>query len=200
MHNFPAFCISLGFAYQKEAVVGVIYNPTLRELYTGIKGQGSFLSRNGSEKQRLPLRQPEPLTGLDKCLVGVEWGSERSGNNYAIKANTFRKLGASKEEGGAMVHSMRSLGSAALNLAMVAAGSQDVWWEGGPWAWDVCAGAVLVKESGGILVGGNPGEWDVELEGRSYLAVRGSPGGQGQREVVEEVWGCMDGQKMVYEG
>ena len=177
----------------------MIYNPTLGELYTGIKGQGAFLSRNGAEKQRLPLRQPEPLTGLDKCLVGVEWGSERSGNNYDIKASTFRKLAAAKEDGGAMVHSLRSLGSAALNLAMVAAGSQDVWWEGGPWAWDVCAGAVLVKEAGGIFVGGNPGEWEVPLEGRSYLAVRGSPGGEGQRSVVEQIWSCMDGKRMVYE-
>ena len=199
VHGYPAFCISLGFAVEKVPVVGVIYNPTTDELYTGIKGKGSYLSRNGGPQQKLPLkREPDPLIDLSTCLVGVEWGSERNGPNYDLKCKAFKRLGASKEKGGAMVHSMRSLGSAALNITAVAAGIQDVWWEGGPWAWDVCAGWCILVESGGIMVGGNPGDWEIGVDDRSYMAVRGAP--SGQREIVEEVWKCMDGERMSYEG
>lgn len=184
-------------AVNKKPVVGVIYNPSTGELYTAIKDKGSFLTKNGGKKQRLPLRNPpERLEGLDTCLVGIEWGAERSGKNYELKCETFKKLGASKEDGGAMVHSLHSIGSAALQIAYVAAGMQDVYWEGGPWAWDVCAGWCMLVEAGGIMVGGNPGEWECEVDGRSYLAVRG---GEGQNGIVEEVWGCMGGGRMIYE-
>lgn len=199
VHGYPGYCISLGFAVGKKPMVGVIYNAFTGELYTGVKGQGSFLTRHGGEKQKLPLRNPpEALKALDTCLVGIEWGSERSGANYDLKCAVFKKLGASKEGGGAMVHSMRSLGSAALNIAFVAAGVQDLYWEGGPWAWDVCAGWCILEEAGGLMVGGNPGEWEVGVEDRSFLVVRGAPGGQ--KGIVEEVWGCIGDGKLVYEG
>jgi myo-inositol-1(or 4)-monophosphatase len=132
IHSFPSFCISLGLSVKKVPVVGVIYNPVLDELYTAIKGHGAYLSRNGGEKVRLPLKKnPEPLRGLNEALVGAEWGSDRRGNNFEVKVNVFRKLAAAKEDGGSMVHSLRCLGSAALNLAAVSAGSQDLFWEGG---------------------------------------------------------------------
>ncbi len=84
-----------------------------------------------------------------------------------------------------MVHSLRSLGSAALNMCGVAAGELDAYWEGGCWAWDVAAGWVVVEEAGGIVVGGNKGEWEAKVDGRKYLVVRG---GDGKMELVEEFW------------
>jgi myo-inositol-1(or 4)-monophosphatase len=96
-----------------------------------------------------------------------------------------------------MVHSIRSGGSAALNLVLVAAGQQDVFWEGGCWAWDVCAGWCILVEAGGIIVDGNPGDWQPTMEGRSYLAVRGAP--SGQRDIVEEMWKVIGDGKMIYE-
>lgn len=96
-----------------------------------------------------------------------------------------------------MVHSLRALGSAALNLAHVASGQQDVYWEGGCWAWDVAAGWCILVEAGGIMVGGNPGDWECEVDGRKYLAVRGAP--SGQRAIVEEFWGVMGSGRLVYE-
>lgn len=77
VHAFPAFCISLGFTMDKSPAVGVIYNAYLDQLYTGIKGKGSFLTR-GSQggksegtKEKLPLkRDPEPLKDLSTCLLG----------------------------------------------------------------------------------------------------------------------------------
>jgi len=198
VHAFPAFCISLGFTLNKVPTVGVIYNPFLDELYTAIKGQGAFLRKNGLARQRLPLKkEPEPLKDLSTCLVGTEWGSDRSGPNFAVKCAVFQKLSASKEEGGAMVHSIRSIGCAALNLAHVATGQQDIFWECGCWAWDVAAGWCILVEAGGIMVGGNPGDWEPRVEGRKYLAVRGAP--EGQRAIVEEMWGVIGEGRLKYE-
>lgn len=94
-----------------------------------------------------------------------------------------------------MAQSVRSSGSAALDFCYVAAGSLDVFWEGGCWIWDVCAGWLIVEEAGGIVTGANPGEWEPTLEGRSYMPVRA---GAGQHEVVEHMWRLMDGKKFVY--
>lgn len=84
-----------------------------------------------------------------------------------------------------MVHSLRSLGSAALNMCAVARGDLDIYWEGGCWAWDVAAGWVIVEEAGGMVLGGNRGEWEPEVDGRRYLVVRGGAG----KGVVEQFWG-----------
>lgn len=193
-HGHPYVCVSLGLAVDRKPVVGVVYNPFTRTLYTGIKGQGSYLTDATHDHARLPLREPEPLTDLSKCLVAVEWGNDRSGNDYDVKVATYRNLCASKEVGGSMVHSIRSLGSAALNTCGVASGDLDVYWEAGCWAWDVCAGWVILEEAGGKMVGANPGDWEPELEQRRYMAVRGSPSKEGQKAVVEEFWKCMEGR------
>ncbi|PQE16165.1 inositol monophosphatase protein [Rutstroemia sp. NJR-2017a BVV2] len=198
VHAFPAFCISLGFVVEKIPSVGVIYNPFTGDLFTGIKGKGSFVTRKDGEKFRLPLKKdPEPLKDLSTCLVGAEWGSDRSGVNFQIKTEVFKKLCAAKEDGGAMVHSLRCVGSAALNIALVATGQQDVFWEGGCWAWDVAAGWCILVEAGGIMVGGNPGDWEIEVDNRKFLAIRGAP--SGQKDIVEELWGVIGDRRMVYE-
>jgi myo-inositol-1(or 4)-monophosphatase len=122
----------------------------------------------------------------------------------AVKSNTFVRLTRSHEENGAMVHSLRSFGSAALNLCGVASGGLDAYWEAGCWAWDVCAGWCILAEAGGVLVGANPEEWMASLEGRRYFAVRGdgvekeNNGGleisPGQSQFIEEFWGFVEGK------
>lgn len=191
VHGFPSVCISLGFAIERNPVVGVVFNPFTETLYSAIRGKGAFLN----QKTKLPLKGPnvEPLRGLSNSLIAIEWGSDRSGKNWETKVRTYEKLGKTREDGGAMVHSMRSLGSAALNLCNVAAGTLDLYWEGGCWAWDVCAGWVILNEAGGIIVDGNPGEWTAKVDGRKYLAVRASPNGEGQKEIVEEFWSYVQG-------
>ena len=142
----------------------------------------------------LPLRSPAPpLLGLSQALVAVEWGNERSGANWEAKTKTFSALAG---EDGGMVHSLRSLGSAALNCCGVAAGFLDAYWEGGCWAWDVAAGWVIVTEAGGKVVGGNSGEEQVRVDARRYLVVRG---GEGQRAMIEEFWHKLGG-RLTYEG
>lgn len=191
MHGFPNSCISLGFAVERTPVVGVVYNPFTKTLYSAIRGQGAYLNR----EIKLPFKRAkiEPLRGLGNALIGVEWGSDRSGKNWETKIRTFESLGKAREDGGAMVHSMRSMGSAALNLCAVACGTLDLYWEGGCWAWDVCAGWVILTEAGGMIVDGNPGNWDAKVDGRKYLAVRASPNGEGQKEIIEELWSHIQG-------
>jgi myo-inositol-1(or 4)-monophosphatase len=189
VHRYPYVSISLGLAINLTPVIGIVYNPFTTALYTAIKGQGAYLNQT----QRLPLTgsSPPPLDGLSNCLVAVEWGSDRSGNDFAVKSKTFNRLAATREEGGGMVHGLRSFGSAALNLCGVASGGLDVYWEAGCWAWDVCAGWVILSEAGGKVVDANPGDWEPRIDGRRYLAVRG---GEGQKEVIEEFWGLVEGR------
>lgn len=206
VHSFPNACISLGLAVGRAPAVGVVYNPFQDLLFTAIKGRGSFMQRNASlaagagqgEKIRLPLggANPPPLGDLSSALVAIEWGSQRDGPNFAVKMKTFEKVAAAKENGGALVGGLRSLGSAALNLCACAAGQLDMYWEGGCYAWDVAAGWCILAEAGGRMVSGNPGGWETELDSRVYLAVRGAS--SGQEGLVREFWGVIGDGVMEY--
>ncbi|KAL8725245.1 MAG: hypothetical protein Q9166_007484 [cf. Caloplaca sp. 2 TL-2023] len=201
VHAHAYVSISMAFVVGFKPVVGVVYNPFTQHLYTAIRGQGAFLTapkipssfpsagnkvESMYEKRKLPLRSPPaPLPDLSHALVAIEYGNERSGNNWECKIATFNALGRSKSENnGAMVQSVRSLGSAALNCCAVARGDVDVYWEGGCWAWDVAAGWIIVEEAGGMVVGGNKGEWMPKIDGRRYLVLRAGAG----KEVVGEFW------------
>ncbi|KAL2266945.1 hypothetical protein VTJ83DRAFT_4222 [Remersonia thermophila] len=210
VHAFPNACVSLGLVVDRVPAVGVVYNPFQDLLFTGVKGKGSFVQRNASlpagrgrgDKQRLPLlgggagdKAPR-LGDLSTSLVSIEWGSQRDGDNFELKARTFRRLAASRELGGGMTGGLRSLGSAALNICACAAGQLDLYWEGGCYAWDVAAGWCILNEAGGMMVGGNPGQWDTEIDSRVYMAVRGASGGQ--RELIKEFWGLIGDGRLEY--
>lgn len=183
VHGFPFVAISLGLIYKKRPVLGVVYNPFLDYLYTGLKGHGSYLSKNKRPPQKLPLSTPRPLPSLSQAVIAVEWGSDRSQVAAGSKADSFLRLAGdpnhatSPVKGGKMAHSLRSLGSAALNFSMVAQGGLDMYWEIGCWAWDVCAGIVIGQEAGCYFIGGHDSPRDGEvtpeiLLGRKYLIVR----------------------------
>lgn len=186
IHFFPCSCISLGFAVDRKPQVGVVLNPFLNHLFVGVRGHGSFL--NGD---RLPLR-PLPALKLQSSLCAIEWGSDRDNNNFEVKHKTFESLARHTSQGGGFAHGFRSLGSAAINLCAVAAGSLDSYWEGGCYAWDVCAGWVILEEAGGMVVSGNKGDWYPAVDGRVYLAVRSAPEDE-QRKYVEEYWSHIKG-------
>ncbi|KAN0061762.1 hypothetical protein ACQY0O_005755 [Thecaphora frezii] len=157
VHGFPFACISIGFVYRQEPVIGVIYAPFLEHLYTGLKGSGSYVSTpQHPAPRKLPLSDPLPLPSLRQALVAFEWGSERKKSVLDKKLKSFERLTGDADggvEGGQMVQGVRSMGSAALNFANVAAGNIDLYWEIGCWAWDVCAGIVIAKEAGCAIVG-----------------------------------------------
>ncbi|KAI5815010.1 inositol monophosphatase [Pyronema omphalodes] len=198
IHGFPYMCISLALTVDKLPVVGVVYNPYTTNLYTAIKGQGSFVETRvghfAGQKMQLPRGGALPLKALNGSLCAVEWGSDRSGVNFDIKSALYTKLAASTEQGGKMVHSLRSLGSAALNLCGVASGEMDLYWEGGCWAWDVAAGWLILEEAGGKMYSGNAGE-EVAVDCRRYLAIRAAGEGSqvSQEELRDEFWGCLTG-------
>lgn len=122
VHGHPYVSVSLGFALKKEPTVGVVFNPFTGIMYYAVKDEGAWKKvlepcqtdekqpdwRIRHEKVRLPVRESRPFNGLDGTMVAVEWGSDRSGSNWQTKINTWNKLGRSKEEGGAMVHSGKS--------------------------------------------------------------------------------------------
>ncbi|KAK0704244.1 hypothetical protein B0T21DRAFT_320750 [Apiosordaria backusii] len=204
IHGFPLACISLGFTHKKKPKVGVVYNPFADVLFSAIKGQGAFMVDNFSlapgqgqgKVKSLPLSPGRKLGSLETALVGIEFGSQREGHNFDLKLEVYKKLTASKGTGGAMAGAVRSMGSAALNICYTAAGVMDIYWEGGCYAWDVAAGWCILEESGGRMVGGNPGKWDPAVDDRKYLAVR-EGGKEEQKRIVEEFWGLMGGRSWI---
>ncbi|KAF2969701.1 hypothetical protein GQX73_g3938 [Xylaria multiplex] len=179
-HLFPMFCVSVAFIVGGKAVIGVIYAPFTNQLFSACKGRGAWLN----ETQQLPLiRNPIPPHARIESFVNM--AAEASG----------------RDGKGGMVHGVRSLGSATLDLAYVAMGAFDIWWEGGCWEWDVSAGIAILQEAGGLVTTANPPEdhqkaeiTDVRLGSRLYLAIRPAgpseteSGRQTQERVVREVW------------
>lgn len=195
----PNCAISLALTLDKKSVVGVVYNPFRGDLYHAIKGQGSYLTKTATGlKIQLPVQHVSPpMPSLNSCLIAVEWGNQRSGPNWALRTSVHNALLTSKAEGGAMCKSIRSNGSAALDFCYVAQGILDAFWEGGVWVWDVCAGWIILEEAGGIVASANPGDWNPDLEGRVYFAVRRAEKHE-QKAVVEELWGIMGERKFAY--
>ncbi|CCD24056.1 inositol monophosphate 1-phosphatase INM2 NDAI_0C03960 [Naumovozyma dairenensis CBS 421] len=180
IHGYPYSCTSLGLAEDGKPVVGVVFNPHLNQLFHASKGNGAYLN---SFKINVPKR---PLT-LQKSVVGLEGGAERSegSGNFDKKMATYKNLLSDK---GGYIHGFRSVGSAAMNMCYVANGMLDSYWEGGCWAWDVCAGWCILEETGGKMVGGNPNEWEIPIDRRCYFAVRGGCTKEEQKDYVESFW------------
>lgn len=195
VHHFPAVCVSLAFVVARQPTIGVVYNPFLDELFTGIKGRGSFTQLAGGNLRRLPLSN-EPLRGLGPAMIGIDWGSDREGPNFDLNLKVFITLASSKARGGRMINSIRTTGSAAITICRIAAGQQDMFWECGCWAWDVAAAWCILNEAGGMMVDGHPGNWEPPIDNRRYLAVRAAP--SGQEEIVEEFWAVIGDARSTY--
>ncbi|KAJ3395873.1 hypothetical protein HDU92_004719 [Lobulomyces angularis] len=170
VHGLPFVCISLALMIDGEPVVGVVYNPILNELYYAVKNEGSYFN-----DVRLPLVNPVPNfpTTLASCLLATEYGSDRSTKVLKSKLDTISKVICSPTRG------IRSLGSAALQCCFVAKGVFDAYWEAGVHIWDIAAGALIVREAGGVFVGFGNGENNenvvkekVNYCSRRFLAVR----------------------------
>ncbi|KAJ5382875.1 hypothetical protein N7517_000786 [Penicillium concentricum] len=206
-HIFPMFCVSIGFIVQHKPIIGVVYAPFTDQLWSSCTGRGAWLN----ETRRLPLihnpTPPMPANAPSQCIFSCEWGKDRRDipdGNMHRKIESFVNMAAevgSRNGRGGMVHGVRSLGSATLDLAYVAMGSFDIWWEGGCWEWDIAAGAAILLEAGGLMTTANPPEdvdtapiEDVRLGSRLYLAIRPAgpsateTGRETQERTVREVW------------
>ncbi len=134
-HGFPVFCVSIGIEHEGKVVAGVIYDPNFRELFTAEAGKGATM--NGS-----PIRV-STVAQLSRSLLVT-------GFPYNINENPDKAI---ERFVGALMkaQAVRRMGSAAIDLAYVACGRYEGFWEVGLQPWDVAAGALLVTEAGGVV-------------------------------------------------
>ena len=131
-HGYPCFAVSMGLAQAGELLAGVIYQPISQELFTAARGEGAFL--NGK-----PIRV-SPIEQLATSLVATGFPGGKRANNRNI--HYYRDFTVRS-------HGVRRDGSAALDLASVACGRFEGFWEFGLHSWDTGAGVLLVREAGG---------------------------------------------------
>lgn len=134
-HLYPVFAISIGFTVHGKPSVGLIYNPISNELYTAVEGKGAYLN-----DQRIRVSNAQTL---DESLLATGFAYDRQ-KTPETNYREFAKLTH-------LTQGVRRGGSAALDLAFVAAGRLDGYWERGLQPWDVAAGALLVQEAGGLV-------------------------------------------------
>jgi myo-inositol-1(or 4)-monophosphatase len=160
IHGLPVYCVSIALAVKGKIEQAVVYDPTRNDLFTATKGRGAFLNdRRLRVSKRIHLKDALISTGFPF----------RPGDNFA---NYLTMMGdVMKRTAG-----LRRPGAAALDLAYVAAGFTEGFFETGLQAWDVAAGSLLVTEAGG-LVGNFTGEADF-LDQQECLA--GNPRIYGQ--------------------
>jgi len=152
LHGIGEFAVSIGLERDRQPYAGVIFNPISDELYWAEKGAGAWRNDN---RMRVSGRRD-----LEDCLFAC--GLPFSGRPGRARALREADLVLSKTAG------IRRMGSAALDLAGVAGGRYDAFWEHGLHAWDVCAGIVLVREAGGFVSEINGGR--DPLHGGSIIA------------------------------
>lgn len=141
-HGLPIYSISIALEHRNEIVLGVIYNPSLDELYFSEKGKGSYLNNK-------PIKVSQTGKLIESLVVtGFPYTINK---NPEPEATNFRNFLVAAQ-------AVRRLGSAALDLAYVACGRFDGFWEGILNAWDMAAGVLLVTEAGGRWTdyNGNP--------------------------------------------
>jgi myo-inositol-1(or 4)-monophosphatase len=160
IHGLPVYCVSIALAVKGKVEQAVVYDPTRNDLFTATKGRGAFLN---DRRLRVSKR-----VRLQDCLISTGFPF-RPGDDF----NTYlRMMGDVMQK----TAGLRRPGSAALDLAYVAAGYTDGFFETGLQPWDVAAGSLLVTEAGG-LVGNFSGDSNF-LEQKECMA--GNPRVYGQ--------------------
>lgn len=138
-HNLPIFSVSLALRYRGEIVLGVINPPLLSEFYWAVKGKGAF-----RREERLRVSR---VSQLDQALLGTGFPYDLKQNPERILENFARFSLASQ--------GVRRPGTASIDLAYLAGGRYDGFWEENLKPWDVAAGILLIEEAGGQISGFN---------------------------------------------
>lgn len=142
-HGYPCFAVSIGLEESGELIVGVINNPVSGELFTAVKGEGAYLNQKKI--------QVSPIDKLATSLLVTGFPSVKRSQNPNIHYYWDFTLRS---------HGVRRDGSAALDLAAVACGRFEGFWEFGLHSWDTAAGVLLVREAGGTVT---------QFNGQPYL-------------------------------
>ncbi len=136
LHGFPMFAVSIGVQVKGRMEVGVVYDPSREELFTAVRGSGAQLD---DRKLRM-----DPNKSLEGALVGT-------GFPYRMNDTWMTQYLQQFEAVMLVAADVRRPGSAALDLSYLAAGRLDGFWEFGLQPWDIAAGALIVREAGGIV-------------------------------------------------
>jgi myo-inositol-1(or 4)-monophosphatase len=136
IHGFPHFAISIAVVHKNKIEHGVIYDPVRQELFTASRGKGAKINE---QRIRVGARKH-----LDDCLLGTGFAYRHKDKNNPVPTQILEAILP-------ICSDIRRTGSAALDLAYVASGRLDGFWEMGLHSWDIAAGILLVKEAGGIV-------------------------------------------------
>jgi myo-inositol-1(or 4)-monophosphatase len=151
LHGIPHFAISIALEREGQLVSGVIYNPIVDEMFTAERSHGAYLN---NKRLRVAARKD-----LKTCLSAT--GIPFLGRGTEEEHASFMKELRSVVE---VTPGIRRFGSAALDLAWVAAGRYDAFWEHGLKPWDLAAGVLMVREAGGVVT---------DLDGRDRMLQTG---------------------------
>jgi myo-inositol-1(or 4)-monophosphatase len=157
VHGVPLFAVSIALEHRGELIVGVVYHPSMDELFVAERGAGTFLRRHKYEE---PIRVSDTTAVSESAVAtGQPYDVDETGRNVVQIERLLR------------IASVRITGSAALHLAYVAAGRLEAFWEPGLSPWDYAAGALLIQEAGGRVsdMQGRP----FHIDCRDVLATNG---------------------------
>jgi myo-inositol-1(or 4)-monophosphatase len=143
-HGFPIFNVTLALEQAGELVAGVIFDPTRNEMFTAERGSGAYLNN-----RRIRVSAAKRL---QDCLVATGFPSRKRHLN--VNVHFYHQLAMGS-------HGVRRGGSAAIDLAYVASGRLDAFWEFGLNPWDMAAGVLLIREAGGNCSDMKGGPMDV---------------------------------------
>ncbi len=151
-HGFPVFCVSIALEHEGTVILGVVYDPMRKEMFTALQNEGAFLN-----KKRIKVSD---VNDLDKSLLatGFPYDIRSSKVNNIDNFNKFLTR----------AQAIRRCGSAALDLCYLACGRFDGFWELKLYPWDIAAGLLIVKEAGGRVSDFKGGSLD--LSGKEILA------------------------------
>ena len=156
--KLPHFCTSIALATpDRQPLLGVVYDPTRRELFTAIQGAGAWL--NGQ-----PIRVTQTAELIDAVITsGFPYDKHTNPDNNLKEWAAFLQR----------IRGERRLGSAALDLCYVAAGRLDGYWEKDLKTWDVMAGMLIAREAGGTVTDYQGDSWPQRLDRGRYVASNG---------------------------
>ncbi|XP_072267197.1 inositol monophosphatase 1 [Pyxicephalus adspersus] len=147
VHRFPFVAVSIGFAVDKQVEFGVVYSCVEDKMYTGRKGKGAFC--NG---QKLQVSGQKDIT---KSMIITELGSNRNPEVIKIILSNMERLLCIP------IHGIRAVGTAAVNMCLVATGGADAYYEMGIHCWDMAAASIIVTEAGGVVLDVKGGPFDL---------------------------------------
>jgi myo-inositol-1(or 4)-monophosphatase len=136
IHGFPHFATSIAISYKGKIEHGVIYDPVRQELFTATRGRGAQLN---DRRIRVSKR-----ANLEECLLGTGFPYRQSPEHLQAYTEALHVILP-------IAGDVRRAGSAALDLAYVASGRLDGFWEMGLKIWDVAAASLMIKEAGGLV-------------------------------------------------